>query len=295
MQNRDAHERNRQSWNAATVAHNSHKGDQAAFFRGGGDTLFPEEVEVLGDLRGKSLVHLQCNAGQDTLSLAKRGAIVTGVDISDEAIAFASKLSKDAGMPATFVRADVYDWLANAAMQSVQFDIAFASYGALCWLSDLRSWARGVASILKSGGRLVIVEFHPAMMMFDEKLVRKFSYFGGEPLVWDDGVRDYVAVSEGGLATGPLLPGVENFKNPHPCVEFQWTVSDRIGAILGAGLTLTHFREYPYSNGCKFFDGSVRDEKDRWHLPAGEPNIPQMYALSATKCENSLGRPEKKS
>lgn len=281
MQDRTAHQRNRQSWNAATVAHNSHKGDQAAFFRDGGDTLFAEEIELLGDLRGKSLVHLQCNAGQDSLSLARRGAAVTGVDISDEAVAFAEKLSADAGISATFVRADIYDWLASAEQGSARYDIAFASYGALCWLSDLQTWARGVASILKPGGRLVIVEFHPALTMFDEKLARKFSYFGGEPIVWNDGVRDYVAASEGGLATGPLLPGVENFENPHACVEFQWTIGDRIGAIVAAGLRVTHFREYPYSNGCKFFDRSRRDERDRWHLAEGEPAIPQMYSLVA--------------
>ena len=78
----DLHEANRLSWNAATVAHNSHKGDQAAFFRGGGSTLFPEELELLGPLAGRTLVHLQCNAGQDTLSLARRGAEATGVDPS---------------------------------------------------------------------------------------------------------------------------------------------------------------------------------------------------------------------
>src|SRR5262249_49283668 len=130
----ESHEINRRSWNAATVAHNSHKGDQARFFREGGQTLRPEECELLGDLSGKSVLHLQCNAGADTLSLARRGARVTGVDISDEAIAFATKLSADAGIPATFHRADVYDWLRAAKEQSTTFDIVFSSYGALCWL-----------------------------------------------------------------------------------------------------------------------------------------------------------------
>ncbi|BAZ23858.1 putative methyltransferase [Kalymmatonema gypsitolerans NIES-4073] len=84
---KDLHEENRLSWNEATKAHNSHKGDQAKFFRLGGSTLFPEEKELLGDIAGLSLVHLQCNAGQDTLSLVQLGAVATGVDISDEAIA----------------------------------------------------------------------------------------------------------------------------------------------------------------------------------------------------------------
>ena len=164
MDNKRFHEDNRRSWNAATEAHNSHKQDQAAFFRAGGSTLFPEERELLGDVAGSSLVHLQCNAGQDSLSLAALGADVTGVDISDTAIAFARQLSADAGIPATFERADVYDWLADAAPE--RFDIAFSSYGALVWLSDIRSWARGVARILKPAGRCVLVDFHPFASIF---------------------------------------------------------------------------------------------------------------------------------
>src|SRR5687768_17297343 len=145
----ELHEQNRRSWNYATRAHNAHKGDQAAFLRGGGSTLFPEELELLGDVGGKRVVHLQCNAGQDSLSIAARGAHVTGVDISDEAIGFARTLSAESGIAATFERADVFDWLASAAEQ---FDIAFASYGALCWLSDVPTWARGVARVLAPGG-----------------------------------------------------------------------------------------------------------------------------------------------
>src|SRR5436309_2639018 len=135
MKHRDLHEANRKSWNLATLAHNSHRGDQAALFREGGRKLHPEELELLGDVRGKRVAHLQCNAGQDTLSLGQLGAEVTGVDISDTAIDFARTLSRDAGIPATFYRADVYDWLADAARQHQQFDIAFSSYGALIWLS----------------------------------------------------------------------------------------------------------------------------------------------------------------
>ena len=117
MLKKDLHEANRLSWNAATRAHNSHKGDQARFLREGGSTLHPEELELLGELRGRSLLHLQCNSGQDTLSLAARGALVTGVDISDEAISFARRLSADSGLPATFERAFVGKRI-NAARKS---------------------------------------------------------------------------------------------------------------------------------------------------------------------------------
>ncbi|WP_246162808.1 MULTISPECIES: class I SAM-dependent methyltransferase [Brasilonema] len=193
---KDLHEENRLSWNEATKAHNSHKGDQAKFFREGGSTLFREEKELLGDITGLSLVHLQCNAGQDTLSLARLGAFVTGVDISDEAITFAQKLSEESGIPATFHRADVFDWLQETARRGEQFDIVFSSYGAVCWISNLNLWAKGIADVLKSGGRFVLVDFHPVAMMFDVDWSHKFSYFSeGKHLTWEDGISDYVASS----------------------------------------------------------------------------------------------------
>lgn len=187
----ELHEANRRSWNAATVAHNSHKQDQAAFFRSGGSTLFPEEVELLGELSGRSLVHLQCNSGQDSLSLALLGARVTGVDISDEAHAFAEELSRASGIPVSFHRADVYEWLEESAQRGERYDLAFCSYGVLCWLSDLDRWARGVAAVLRSGGRFVCVEFHPFAMMFNEQWELRFAYASGaEPVMWREGVGD---------------------------------------------------------------------------------------------------------
>src|SRR4051794_14240468 len=114
MVRKDLHEDNRRAWNVATDAHNSHKQDQAKFLREGGSTLYPEEIELLGDIAGRTLLHLQCNAGQDTLSLARLGAQVTGVDISDTAIAFARQLSDESGIPGTFIRSDIYDWFAQA-------------------------------------------------------------------------------------------------------------------------------------------------------------------------------------
>ncbi|MDV6272526.1 hypothetical protein R3Q06_03330 [Rhodococcus erythropolis] len=111
----DAVEMNRLSWNAATVAHNSHKGNQAQFFRNGGSTLFPEGVALLGEIAGSSILHLQCNSGQDSLSLAALGANETGVDISDSAIDLARTLSTESGIAAKVERADVSAWLRDAA------------------------------------------------------------------------------------------------------------------------------------------------------------------------------------
>ncbi len=284
MIKKELHEENRQSWNAATEAHNSHKDDQAKFLREGGDTLFPEELALLGDLNGRSLVHLQCNAGQDTLSLAKLGAIVTGVDISDVAIDFARQLSADSGIPGTFHRADVFDWLAETAESDQRFDIVFSSYGALCWLSDLNTWAKGVAAILKPGGRVVVVDFHPFSMIFGDDWSFEYNYFGrGEPMTWDDGIGDYVAMAGESLAPSGFLAGEEAFENPHPSHEFQWPISDIVTAVLEAGLRLTAFKEYPYSNGAKLFNDMRMGEGNRAYPPEGFPSLPLTYGVSAVK------------
>lgn len=281
---RDLHEANRRSWNEATRAHESHKAGQGAWLRGGGSTLFPEELELLGDLAGKSLVHLSCNSGADTLSLAARGARVTGVDISDEAVTHARQLAADSGIAGEFERADVFDFLPAAAQAGRRWDVAFASYGALCWLSDLAAWARGVAGVLAPGGTLVIVEFHPIAGLHDEKLVRDRSYFsGGRVETYAPGVGDYVAASDAALVPWGFQEGVKDFANPHASHEFTWTIADVLGAILGAGLALEAFHEWPYSNGCKFFETMVPRPGQRWTLPDGAPDLPIMYGLRARR------------
>jgi len=214
---KDLHEINRRAWKEATRAHNSHKADQARFLRNGGSTLFPEELELPGDVRDKRVLHLQCNAGQDTLSLAQLGASVTGVDISDEAITFACRLSAESGIPATFHRADLYDWLDDAVQRSETFDIVFSSYGFLVWLSDIYAWARGIAAVLAPGGRFVMIEFHPFLMMLDDQgRTIASSYGGGRLWSFDEGIGDYVAWAGVALTPSGYLEGMQNFRNPYP-------------------------------------------------------------------------------
>ncbi len=283
MLRKDLHEDNRRSWNAAIVAHNSHKADQAAFFQAGGSTLFPEEIELLGNLTGKRALHLQCNAGQDTLSLARLGAEVTGIDISDTAIDFARQLAADTGIPATFHRADVYDWLAEAAARGEQFDVVFSSYGFLCWLSDLTQWTAGIAHVLAPGGRLVLVEFHPFLAVFDDGWQRVSSYFGGGRVEHWDGVGDYVGITGATLAPSGFTEGVQAFQNPYPDHEFIWTIADLITAVLDSGLVLDAFREYPYTNGDRFFQQMRPLPGGRWTVPEGAPDLPMTFGLAARK------------
>ena len=279
---KDLHEANRLSWNAATIAHNSHKGDQAAFLRGGGSTLFPEELDLLGDVAGLSLLHLQCNSGQDSLSLARLGADVTGVDISDEAIAFARLLSDESGILAHFEREDLFAWFEQAASDRRLFDRVFTSYGTICWLSDLDTWARGIASVLKPGGRFTFMEFHPFAMVFNEQWQPHYDYFNKEP-VEEGGVGDYVAESGDGLTPGDKEAGVVSFRNPHRSYEFYWGVGEVVSALIRAGLTLERMVEFPYANGWRGFEG-MRDIGGRRMVPPDTmPRIPLMYGLVAVK------------
>ncbi|WP_373323866.1 class I SAM-dependent methyltransferase [Dictyobacter formicarum] len=277
------HEENRRSWNEATRAHNSHRGDQVAFFRNGGTTLHPEELELLGDIRGRSVVHLQCNAGQDTLSLVRLGAIVTGVDISDTAIDFARTLSQQTGIAATFVRSDLYEWFQETAASQQRFDRAFCSYGAICWLSDIKTWAKGVAAILRPGGSLIVIDRHPVSRMFDWDGRRTSPYTTrGEALSFEDGVGDYVAAGGQGLPGGEYVSGIQDFVNPNRHHEFSWGLGDIVTAVLDSNLTLTSLREYLYINDAPPFAGMV-DSEGHWSLPPDQPNMPQMFSLTARK------------
>lgn len=266
----------RRSWNHATRNHNAHKGDQARFLREGGDTLFEEELALLGDMRGKQLVHLQCNAGQDTLCLARRGAVATGVDLSDEAVRFARQLSEGSGLAARFIEAEVVGWLTHT---EERFDVAFTSYGTTGWLPDLDAWARGVARVLKPGGMLVYMEFHPLRWSFDDALgLTKDDYFETRPFT--DPVGDYVM--ESGAALGVVEAG-ESVVNETPATSWQHGLGQIVSAVCRAGLVLECLEEFPHSNGSRPFACAVLGEDRRYRFPEGKPRFPLMFGLRARK------------
>ncbi len=252
----------RRSWNHATRNHNAHKGDQARWLREGGDTLFDEELVLLGELTDKRVVHLQCNAGQDSLCLARRGARVTGVDLSDEAIAFARRLSDESGIPARFVGAELVSWLAST---DERFEVAFTSYGTTGWLPDLDAWARGVTRVLEPGGVLVYVEFHPLRWSFDDELrLTKDDYFAKGP--YRDPVGDYVLESGAGL--GVVAPA-QSVPNSIPATSWQHGLGEIVTAIARAGLVLERLDEHPHSNGSRPYERTVLGTDRRYRFPAG--------------------------
>ena len=268
-------ESTRLSWNVATRNHNAHKGDQARFLREGGDVLFAEELALLGDVRGRRLAHLQCNAGQDTLCLARRGAIATGIDLSDEAITFARKLSVDSGIAANFERSDVVAWMDRT---DERFEIVFSSYGAVGWLPDIAAWARGIERILSPGGRFVYVEFHPLVWSLDGTSLSKDDYFETRP--FRSPVSDYVKESGTGLGAIELGPTVENTIS---ATSYQYPVSTIITALARAGLRLERFEEYPHCNGCKLNTSLELDADRRWKFPDGHTRVPMMFGIEFSK------------
>jgi SAM-dependent methyltransferase len=274
-------EQNRLSWNAAVPAHASHRPGLAAFLRDGGITLFPEECELLGELAGLRALHLLCGGGHDTLSMARLGADVTGVDLSDEAVALARRLGAECGLPARFVRADVYDYLEGA--RGAGFERVYCGYGAICWLRDLAAFARGVAGALAVGGRFVLLEFHPASNMLDAEWRLAYAYPAGGERLTLEGVGDYVGAAEGGLSPGGHADGARDFANPHACHLFRWGVGDVVSSLAGAGLAVTALREYPYVNGERPFLRMRPGPGGRWLPPEDVPAVPLMYGLAAVR------------
>ncbi len=268
----------RESWDRATTAHNTHKGDQAKALREGAEILFPEELELLGPLDGHTLVHVQCNSGQDSLCLARRGAAVHGVDFSPVAVEFARGLSRDSGIAATFEEAEALAWMSSTERR---FSRAFASYGVIGWHPDPDAWMRGVARILEPGGRLVYVEFHPLIWSFGKDLgMTGDDYFSRAPFV--EPVNDYVGESGAGL--GAATPaGATVIPNHVPAYGYQHGLGDIVTAVARAGLQLEVVREYPHSNGFKAHPSLVLEEGRRWVWPAGKARVPLMFGLAATK------------
>ncbi len=167
---------NKETWNEKVKVHSKSKMYDLEAFKNGKSSLMPYEVKALGDVRNKSLLHLQCHFGQDTLSWSRMGANCTGVDLSDEGISLAKQLAVDLKLDTKFLCCNVLD---TSECVDVEFDIVFTSYGVIGWLPDLRPWGRMIAERLKRGGVFYMVEFHPIVWMFDyldKKPIMKYGY-----------------------------------------------------------------------------------------------------------------------
>jgi len=214
---------------------------EVAMLRQGGTALDEIELREMGAVSGKTLLHLQCHIGTDTLSWARQGAIVTGVDFSAVSIACARQLQQELQLNATFVQANVYDL---PTIVHDRFDIVYTSRGVLCWLRDLDRWAEIVAHFLKPEGIFYIMESHPILNMLEEvapgELTITFPYFHRlQPTLWDDQEPDYAD---------------ETFFPQHASYEWDWSLSDILNALLVYRFTVTvRFTGYQYRRSDNAF------------------------------------------
>ena len=261
-------EQNREMWNETTPIHERSEFYNVAGFKAGRCTLKHIELEEVGDITGKSLLHLQCHFGLDTLSWARRGATVTGVDFSEESIKTAIRLSEETGIKAKFLCTDIY---ALPDVLKGEFDIVFTSYGVLSWLSDLTKWAEIIGHFLKPGGFFYIVEIHPFSWVFnDSREVTGpevyYPYFHSpEPMKFE---------SEGDYAD----PDAVIANDTH----YEWTHSmgDVINSLIQAGLKIEFLHEFPYTCWRQF--PFMKKHEDGWWRIEGD-KVPLAFSLKANK------------
>lgn len=259
---------NRNLWDEWTIEHEKSPFYDLAGFKAGKDRLHSIELSELGDVSGKSLLHLQCHFGMDTLAWARRGAVVTGVDLSEKSIALARSLSEELNIPAKFVCSDIYQ-LPDTL--SGEYDIVFTSYGVLHWLRDLKQWGKIITHFLKLNGIFYIVEDHPTFRMFtteeETKIKLANPYFFSEMPEQVEMTGSYATDNQGETAS-----------------FYIWNhgIGDVINAVIDAGLTIEFLHEFPYAARAKF-PFMEKGSDGWWRLPKQYVQIPFLFSLQARK------------
>lgn len=256
---------NREAWNKKTAVHVESEFYNLNDFKNGVTSLKSIELGELGDISNKKLLHIQCHFGQDTLSLARLGASVTGVDFSEAAITYAKNLSREINVPAEFICSNVYELRKHTEKI---FDIVFTSYGVIGWLPDINEWAKIISTSLKPGGIFYMVEFHPFIWTLDDNFEKfYYSYFHSEiPLEFD--VKGTYADRNADIS----------YKN------FNWihSLSDVIMALKNNGLELEFFHEFPYSV-YNVFPNMEPVDNEKWVLKSLKDTVPYLFSIKAVK------------
>jgi SAM-dependent methyltransferase len=258
-------EANRELWNKRTPIHRDSDFYDLEGFKAGRNVLAEIEMaELANDVKGKSLLHLQCHFGLDTLCFARLGAKVTGIDISDEAITTAQNVAKETNIEADFVRCNVYD---TRQYVKDQFDIVFTSYGTIGWLPNLNLWAKVVADSTKQGGTFYMADFHPVVWMMDDDFTHlKYPYFNAG-VIEEENETTY---TDG-----------DSFSKAK---EYGWnhSISDILNALLKQGFELQFFNEHNFSPyNC--FSNTVKVGDNRWQIKGLEGVLPMVYSFKMVK------------
>ncbi|WP_428492918.1 class I SAM-dependent methyltransferase [Rhodopila sp.] len=259
-------ELNRAMWDEKVPLHVASLVYDVAGFKAGRTTLKRREIADLGDVSGKQLIHLQCHFGMDSLSWARLGAEVTGVDFSERAVRAARELAREIGIEARFVDADVYD--AVAAVGHLQFDIVYTGVGALCWLPDIERWARVVHDLLRPGGELYLFEFHPVKWMIEASAPNaveiRDGYFTPSEGYREAGGVTYADASAAGAAT----------------VQWNHPLGEVVTALARVGLRIESLRELD-RDVLRQWDVMRRADDGMYCMPPERPSLPLMYVLRA--------------
>lgn len=271
----DWRETNRARWDERVPIHTASEFYDLDTFRAGGqDVIRPFEAAEVGSVTGKSLLHLQCHLGLDTLSWALRGASrVVGLDFSEPAVDAARELAADLGLPpdrASFVAADVYD--AAEAVPDSSYDIVYTGTGALCWLPDIVRWAETAASLVAPGGFLYLAEFHPLTDALDDESGSRISHDYFTRDAWVDEVPGTYADFD--------APTVNNRS-----VEWAHTLGDVVTAIAATGLRLEFLHEHDATLFQRFgtLERDGQGSSGFYRHPPGTPRVPLMYSLRASR------------
>ena len=255
---------NKETWNKKTAVHVASDFYNNEAFLNGKSSLNHFEIDLLGDVSQKKILHLQCHFGQDTLSLARLGAKVTGIDFSDQAIEKAKEYSKQLDLDATFICCDVYD---TPNYLDEKFDIVFTSYGTIGWLPDMDKWAAVVSHFLKPEGKFVFVDFHPVVWMFDDDFKEVFyHYFKSEPIIEEE--------------TGTYADKKASLIQK--TISWNHSISEVVNALIENGLTIHSLNEYDYSPyNC--FNGMEEFETGKFRIKIFENKVPLVYSIKASK------------
>ena len=255
---------NRQSWNNRMATHLKSEFYDLDNFVKGKTSLNKIELDLLGDISGKTILHLQCHFGQDTISLSRLGAETTGVDLSDKAIESARQLASETNSNANFICCDIYD-LPNHLDK--QFDIVYTSYGTIGWLPDLEKWAKIISKFLKPNGQFVFVEFHPVVWMFDDDFEKiNYNYFNSGAII----------ESESGTYADRTAKISQEY------VMWNHGLTEVLTSIINNGLEITSFSEYDYSPyNC--FNKTIEFEPNKFRIEHLGNKIPMVYSIVAKK------------
>ena len=255
---------NREAWNARTKIHLCSSFYDLDKFKKEIKSVPDLDLSLLGDVRGKSILHLQCHFGMDTLSLSKLGANVMGIDFSEEAIQTAKSLNEELGLNAQFCCCNVYD--VPTMLQGQQFDIVYASYGVVNWLPDLIQWGQVISQMLKDGGKFVIVEFHPILWMFNEDFSQvRYAYSRKEPYVVEE----------------PTYTDSE-IDTRQKTVTWNHGLAVVLNGLLHNGLRIKSFGEYVYSP-FNLFGNMIAEKNGTFKIAGKKGEIPMLFSVVAVK------------